>query len=111
MTGRKMEGLHVPGLRTARHSSGVRWSGYDVMVFLVLLLAVDEVPKRALRNGKVMDFRGVVLALVGRGATVRKVAGRVRLERVSRMRKSRACMKVSWGEMNGAVMLEFICLG
>ena len=64
------------------------------MVFLVLL-AVDEVPKRALRNGNVMDFREVVL--VGRGAAILKAAGRVRLERVSKMRKSRARMKVRYG--------------
>jgi hypothetical protein len=49
--------VYVPGLRTARHSSGVRSSGYDVMVFLVLDV---EVPKRALRSG--MD--GIDLSVV-----------------------------------------------
>lgn len=53
--------MKVPGLRTARHSSGVRWSGYDdVMVFLEDVEA--EVPKRALMKGiEGIDLRVVVV--------------------------------------------------
>jgi hypothetical protein len=67
---------------------------------LLLVLEVDEVPKRVLRKGIVgMDLR-VVVVLGGRGAAARKlkeVVGRVRLERVSKSRKIRGRMKGRFG--------------
>jgi hypothetical protein len=80
--------IYLPGLKTARHSSGVRWSGYDVMVFLE---DGADVPKRALRKGMFIDFRGGAVFL-SRGAA-RKGVGRVRFERVSKIRKNRERME------------------
>jgi hypothetical protein len=51
-------GCGLPGLRTARHSSGVRSSGYDVMVFLLLALVPNKAPKKGIVG---MDLRGGVL--------------------------------------------------
>lgn len=67
-------------LRTARHSSGDRWSGYDVMVLVLALLEEAEEPNSALRND--MDCSLVA----GRGG-VRKVLGRVGFARVRKRRK------------------------
>lgn len=84
--------MYLPGLKTARHSSGVRWSGYDVMVFWGDEV---EVPNRALKSGMVIDFRGALF--LGRGVA-RKMGGRIGLENVSKIRKNRERME---GELVG----------
>jgi hypothetical protein len=96
----------LPGLKTARHSSGVRWSGYDVMVFLE---DGAEVPNRALKKGIVMDFRGMVF--LSRGVVARKIGGRIGLEKVSRIRKNRERMEGELWVREGAEKLGFICSG
>ena len=87
--------IYLPGLKTARHSSGVRWSGYDVMVFLE---AGAEVPNRALKKGMVIDLRGAVL--LGRGVA-RKIGGRIGLEKANKIRKNRERME---GELVGEMV-------
>lgn len=51
MYGPRGNGGIVPGVRTARHSSSVRWSGNDILL--------EELLKRLPRKGIVgMDLRG-----------------------------------------------------
>jgi hypothetical protein len=76
------------------------------MVLLLVVLELEEVPKRVLRKGIVGMDLSVVVVLRGRGAAPRNlkaVVGRVRLERVSRMRKSRGRMKGGFGVLQGAL--------
>jgi len=54
-----------------------------------------EVPNRALKKGMVIDFRGAVF--LGRGG-VRKMGGRIGLEKVIKIRKNRERME---GELVG----------
>lgn len=86
---------NLPGLRTARHSSGVRSSGYDVMLFLAL--AEDEDAKSALKKGMVIDVRAGLWG-DGRGVA-QNVDGLslVGIERLKRRRKKRERMRAKWG--------------
>ena len=78
-------------MRTARHSSGLRWSGYDV-----ILLDEAEEPNKAPRKG--IDGMDFTVGVARRGA--RKVRGCVKFERVCRMRKSLERMRVTCGGDN-----------